>query len=289
MKTIAIIATGGTIAGTGKDGKTVAYHAGEIGVEEIINSINMNIELLLDVVIDAGKMLMESGAEVYRVEETTIRLCESYKDVTVAESYVTATGIMISIKYNNQTHTRIGRIHSRGTNLEIVHQINDLSRSVKDEQLTVEELNQKLQTIKHVKKYSLLVTTLFGGIGAAGFAMFFDGNKYEILACFMIGLLVRLCVSYCSHMKIHSFIGNTISSGLVVGLSYLSHLYVPHTDMNKLIISCIMLLVPGLAITNAIRDTMTGDYLSGLARAAEAFIVSAAIAIGAVVVLSWVV
>lgn len=39
MKTIAIIATGGTIAGTGKDGKTVAYHAGEIGVEEIINSI----------------------------------------------------------------------------------------------------------------------------------------------------------------------------------------------------------------------------------------------------------
>lgn len=35
MKTIAIIATGGTIAGTGKDGKTVAYHAGEIGVEEM--------------------------------------------------------------------------------------------------------------------------------------------------------------------------------------------------------------------------------------------------------------
>lgn len=39
MKTIAIIATGGTIAGTGKDGKTVAYHAGEISVEDIIQSI----------------------------------------------------------------------------------------------------------------------------------------------------------------------------------------------------------------------------------------------------------
>lgn len=39
MKTIAIIATGGTIAGTGENGKTVAYHAGEISVENIIESI----------------------------------------------------------------------------------------------------------------------------------------------------------------------------------------------------------------------------------------------------------
>lgn len=41
MKTIAIVATGGTIAGTGQEGKTVAYHAGEIEVGKIIESIPM--------------------------------------------------------------------------------------------------------------------------------------------------------------------------------------------------------------------------------------------------------
>ena len=41
MKTIAIVATGGTIAGTGQAGKTVAYHAGEMNVNEIIKSIPM--------------------------------------------------------------------------------------------------------------------------------------------------------------------------------------------------------------------------------------------------------
>ena len=41
MKTIAIVATGGTIAGTGKQGKTVAYRAGEMNVDEIIQSIPM--------------------------------------------------------------------------------------------------------------------------------------------------------------------------------------------------------------------------------------------------------
>lgn len=41
MKTIAIVATGGTIAGTGQQGKTVAYRAGEMNVNEIIKTIPM--------------------------------------------------------------------------------------------------------------------------------------------------------------------------------------------------------------------------------------------------------
>ena len=39
MKKIVIVATGGTIAGIGEKGKTVAYHAGEISVEEILSSV----------------------------------------------------------------------------------------------------------------------------------------------------------------------------------------------------------------------------------------------------------
>lgn len=39
MKNIAIVATGGTIAGTGENGKTVSYQAGEISVDSIIESI----------------------------------------------------------------------------------------------------------------------------------------------------------------------------------------------------------------------------------------------------------
>ena len=47
-----------------------------------------------------------------------------------------------------------------------------------------------------------------------------------------------------------------------------------------------MLLVPGLAITNAIRDTVAGDFLSGLSRAAEAFLIAVAIAVGTGAVIS---
>ena len=48
-----------------------------------------------------------------------------------------------------------------------------------------------------------------------------------------------------------------------------------------------MLLVPGLAITNAIRDTIAGDLVSGIARAVEAFLTAIGVAVGTGVILSF--
>ena len=41
-----------------------------------------------------------------------------------------------------------------------------------------------------------------------------------------------------------------------------------------------MLLVPGMIITNAIRDTISGDLVSGLTKAAEAILIAVSIAVG---------
>ena len=41
-----------------------------------------------------------------------------------------------------------------------------------------------------------------------------------------------------------------------------------------------MPMVPGVAITNAVRDTLQGDYISGGARILEAFLKAAAVALG---------
>ena len=45
MKNIVIIATGGTIAGSGKIGKATNYQAGKIDIKEIIDSIPMINEI----------------------------------------------------------------------------------------------------------------------------------------------------------------------------------------------------------------------------------------------------
>ena len=86
----------------------------------------MNIEKLLNTIIEAGKMLVESGAEVNRVEETMVRMCRCFEGIEYADSYVTLTGIMFSLTYDNQTMTRICRVHTGEVDLNRIDQIVDI-------------------------------------------------------------------------------------------------------------------------------------------------------------------
>ena len=83
-----------------------------------------------------------------------------------------------------------------------------------------------------------------------------------------------------SRVNANTFFTNVCASAFLavapVVLAYLG--YGIHTD--KIIIGSIMLLVPGIAITNVMRDVLAGDFLTALSKFAEVIIVAVAIAIG---------
>ena len=154
----------------------------------------MNIEKLLNTIIEAGKMLVESGAEVSRVEETMVRMCRCFEGIEYADSYVTLTGIMFSLTYDNKTVTRICRVHTGEVDLNRIDQINTLSRRICSNPMSVDELASELDRIKGMSHYTFKETMLFGAVGAAGFAIFFNGTLLEIVMSFFIGILIR-CIS----------------------------------------------------------------------------------------------
>ena len=240
----------------------------------------MNIEKLLNTIIEAGKMLVESGAEVSRVEETMVRMCHCFEGIEYADSYVTLTGIMFSL-YDNQTMTRICRVHTGEVDLNRIDQINTLSRRICSNPISVDELANELDRIKGMSRYTFKETMLFGAVGAAGFGMFFNGTLLEIVMSFFIGILIRCISCFLSKHKLNSFLNNAISAGSAALSAQLIHQALPQTNVDIMVISSFMLLVPGLAITNAIRDTIAGDYVSGVARAVDAFLCAIAIAVGA--------
>ncbi len=65
-----------------------------------------------------------------------------------------------------------------------------------------------------------------------------------------------------------------------------AHYLWPQLSRDLIVIGGIMPLVPGMAITNAIRDVIAGDLLSGTSRGLEAALTSAAVAMGVVIVLA---
>ncbi len=232
-------------------------------------------------VIKAGSMLLIAGAEVYRVEETMQKLGLSIPGITECTAYVSATGIMCTICTSSEMATKVARIYSGKRNLSIVNAINALSRSSVIHHYSVEEIQEKLREISRIEPWPAHLQALFGAVGAGGFAVFFWGQIPDVIASFVIGLMVYEAGQMLSHLRLNQFLVILIQSFAAAGLARVSHILYQPCDVNTIIISVLMLLVPGLSITNGIRDTMMGDYLSGTVRFTESLVIAASIAIGA--------
>ena len=237
----------------------------------------MDMNKLLHVATLAGKIMLESGAETYRVEETICRICKSY-NAESADSFVTPTGIMVSIYDNDQTFSLIKRVTSRSVDLNKVDKINDLSRTLSKEKIDIDDFEMKLNEISKGERYSIPITLLFSAFAAGTFAILFGGNFFDLVAATIIGFVLKILLIFFQKLSINEFF---ITLTLILFSLGIAH------NIDKTIIGSIMLLVPGLAITNAIRDTIAGDFLSGITKACEAFLVAVSIAVGSGAVLSF--
>lgn len=246
----------------------------------------MEINDILQVAAYAGKIMLESGAEAYRVEETMNRICNSF-GIEVADSYATPTVIIASASHEGEIKSLVVRILNRSVDLQKIHKVNDLARNISKSKFTVKELKIKLKEIEEEKRYSNKVTVLFSAIGAFGFVFLFGGSLRDAIAAFLIGIIVKYFSIKGERIGLNSFFITSICAGILAFLAIISIKVGLAFDIDKVIIGSIMLLVPGLAITNAIRDTVAGDLVSGLARGAEAFLTAIAVAVGTGVVLSF--
>lgn len=245
----------------------------------------MNLNKILQVATFAGKIMLESGAETYRVEETICRICLSY-GVETTDSFVTPTGIMVSISNNTETRSLIKRVTSRGVDLNKVAQVNNLSRFVQNNTTDINELHEELKKINDGDRYSLTITLIFSAICAGIFSMLFGGDIKDLVSSAAIAFLMKLMGTKFEELSFNEFFINSMSSALATALAILMFSLGMASNVDKTVMGSIMLLVPGLAITNAIRDTIAGDYLAGITRASEATLIAISIAVGTGGVLS---
>ena len=239
----------------------------------------LDVNRLLHLATYAGMIMLQSGAEIYRVEETICRICQSY-EIDEANSFVTPTGIMVSISYNKHTYSLVKRVHIRGVNLHKIEKVNDLSRRIATFHPSFDSINKELNNIDKMPRYSLAVTLLCAGCAAGFFAILFGGTFRDLIAAFFIGGFIKYLFDLFGKMSINDFFINCICAGTSAAFSILFLNLGFITNIDETIIGAIMILVPGLAITNAIRDTIAGDYLAGITKASEAFMVAIAIAVG---------
>lgn len=241
----------------------------------------MNQEQIVEIAIKAGTSLLRNGAEIYRVEDTVIRICRSYG--LTCEAFVLPTGIFVSVEGHQGLMTRVKRIHSRSVDLTKISLVNDLSRRIERCRPEYEEVCKELECISEAKKYSNLTVAAAYALTAFVYSIIFGGNFVDSLTAVIVAIFLGLLRIFFTKGSSFPFIEYFVGGFAAGVLSSMASILI-HTNTYLVIIGAVTNLVPGVALTNGIRELLHGDSVSGLTKLGEAimtvFVIAAGTGIG---------
>ena len=221
----------------------------------------MNCDALLNLAMEIGCQLMRSGAEIYRVEESVYRLLQAYGGEDAQVFAIPSCLIVSLMAEDGRPVTRMRRISAHGTDLELLESCNALCRQLCRTVPPLDEARAMVDRLPASCRRHRPATVLLGyGIAPAFFCPLFGGGFWDSLSAFFCGLVVGTCLL--SLLLVRAGLGNNV---------------------DLVTIGVLMLLVPGVALTNAMREIVAGDTYSGLSRTAEAILIATGIALGAAV------
>lgn len=241
----------------------------------------------MDLTILAGEILLKNGAETSRVEETMERIGLAC-GLACVETFVIPTGIQVSLEDTaGNVLTKVKRVRDRTVNLERIARVNELSRRLSDRSITPHDARRLLERIARERTgFNWLVALVASGVVGAGYAFIQGGGMVNIVPAFAAAATVRYIAHIVSRLKGVRFVFELLGAMAAAAIGIGVNACFPATSRDTVIIGGIMPLVPGMAITNAIRDLIAGDLLAGATRGIEAIITSLAVAMGVIIVLA---
>lgn len=244
-------------------------------------------ESLLTCILDMGELLLTSGAEVVRVEDTISRLCQVYQ-FTKCDVFTITSSIVLTVRTpSGHTLTQTRRIQYRGTNLGRIEKVNALSRLICRTPLAPSDFQRELEQLKQRNDYPKNVRCLMYVMISATFSLFFGGTLQDALSAALSGFILfqflELTTPLHLNKTLQCILASFITSLAVAALTFFDL----GQNTDQIIIGNIMLLIPGLSFTTSLRDIFNGDTLSGLLGLCEAIVRALAVAIGFATVLLW--
>lgn len=241
----------------------------------------MDYDILLDLVANFGYNLAMSGAETFRVEDSINRILCAYG--IESDVFAITNCMIISIRTaDGESKTRMRRIGHHGNDLDSVEKFNSLSRKICSEKPDPAVAIQWLKDTCNTKiRYKLPAYLLGHFLGAAGFSVFFGGTLIDAFCSGVCGTLIGLTDRFLDKLRTNQFFRTIASAFIMAFIAYLSGIAQIADNADTVIIGALMLLVPGLIFTNAMRDIIFGDTNSGINRIVQVLLFAAAIALGA--------
>lgn len=239
-----------------------------------------NTKEILTLSVEIGDVLLRSGGEIYRVEDTILHILNAF-GIDDYDVYVLSNGIFASANEDREDacsiirHVPLGDVH-----LGKIAAINQLSREICAHECDVQEAWARLDACKNLPFQKPLIQKICCGIGCACFCSIFGGKPLDAFFALLLGFFLQ-------HMRLtqrvrgasNFFIDIVGSAFLTASSLILLNMRLPVLQ-DKIVIGSIVPLLPGIALTTSIRDLFNGDYLSGAIHLLDALLTAMCIAIG---------
>lgn len=240
----------------------------------------MDYNALLELTTDLGYELAMAGAETFRVEESITRCLSAYG--VECEVFAIPNYLIVSIK-NDEGHpiTSMRRIGYHGNDLDAVEKFSGLSRALCNR---TPEPHVGLEWFDSVREsltaYPLWAQYLGYFLGSVGYGLFFGGNLNDAFCAGLCGMLVGFVGDFLTGRKSNPFFKTIASAFLMAMLAYGFGAAGIARNPDAVTIGALMILVPGLLFTNAMRDIIYGDTNSGVNRIVQVLLIAVALALG---------
>lgn len=241
------------------------------------------MDRIIDIALESGTIVLQSGGETYRTEETMTSVAVSL-GASSASAFVTPTVAMLTcVDGSGESHTRLQRVSERTINLGRIARVNELSRRLagrgrKSDLAQVESLLRRIRHAPHHRPAGVVFAT---ALASLFFSLMFRGSPREAALACAIGAVMRLVLFLIEPLALPSFVVSLIGGFVISFLSSAAVFAGLVSSSGNISIAVLMSLVPGLAIVTAIRDIIAGDLVAGSARLLEAFVIAAALSLGA--------
>lgn len=234
----------------------------------------------LTLAVEIADLLLRSGAEIYRVEDTLLHILDAF-DLENFDVYVLSNGIFASANEDREDACSIIRhVPLSDVHLGKIAALNQLSREICSHACDIDEAWARLNQCKAIPAPKPWVQGLSCGVGCGCFTAIFGGGFLDAVFTFVLGIFLQYMRMDHEARKTSKFMTNIVGSAFLTAASLLLlNLGLP-VMQDKIVIGGIVPLLPGIALTTSIRDLFNGDYLSGAIHLLDALLTAMCIAVG---------
>lgn len=242
------------------------------------------IKKAVDVSARAGSILLRSGDEITRVEETIRHMMNAF-GVSRYDIFTVTNGIFLSANADDAPegtgcYTRICDVPRNSSDLSRVDMVNTLSRDIEAGRCGIDEAEARLDMIENSKGYHPALLCLAAAVAAGTFSWLFGGGAVDALLAALCAVCYYPLARILGRTRLSKLLTNGICGCIMALLSVLFVKTIPGVSMDKVIIGAIMPLIPGVSFVNSVRDVAAGDYISGTVRFVDVIVTAGGIALG---------